>query len=159
MDDFIKDLIEYIKSGLNKDSGFPAKIKVVRAYSKNTEIESPQVSLYVLSDDDYARSSTFECETATVYPVQFYCYWKDGVKYNGNAYGAQLGAELLGEKISDLFEDKTTAINYNNNIKIIQKIGGAPFGMPVSNGSANYQSVPRFVFTVKKPYTAINKNK
>ena len=156
MDDFIKDLIEYIKSGLNNDGGFPAKIKVVRAYSKNTEIESPQVSLYVLSDDDYARSSTFECETATVYPVQFYCYWKDGIKYKGVPYGAQQGAELLGKKVSKLFEDKEATIAYNKNIRLVNKVGGAPFGMPVSNGSANYQTVPRFVFTVIKPYSAIN---
>ena len=156
MDEFLKDLIEYINKGLQADGGFPAKIKVVRAYSKETKIESPQVSLYVISDDDTTRASTVNAEHATDYPVQFYCYWKDGIKYKGVPYGAQQGAELLGKKVSKLFEDKEATIAYNKNIRLVNKVGGAPFGMPVSNGSANYQTVPRFVFTVIKPYSAIN---
>ena len=94
MDEFLKDLIEYINKGLQADGGFPAKIKVVRAYSKETKIESPQVSLYVISDDDTTRASTFNAEHATDYPVQFYCYWKDGIKYNGVPYGVKWLGEL-----------------------------------------------------------------
>ena len=51
MDEFLKDLIEYINKGLQADGGFPAKIKVVRAYSKETKIESDQEMLESLIND------------------------------------------------------------------------------------------------------------
>ena len=79
MDEFLKDLIEYINKGLQADGGFPAKIKVVRAYSKETKIESPQVSLYVISDDDTTRASTFNAEHATIIPYNSIAIGKTGL--------------------------------------------------------------------------------
>lgn len=155
MNDFLKDLQDYISTAFNANKAF-TKVTVNRAYSKSTQIKSPQISIYVLGDDDLMSASTFDAEHATVYPVQFYCYWKDGIKYNNKAVGSQLGCEILGEELSKLFEDKDKVMADNQNILLIEKIGGKPFGMPTLDGSANYQSVPRFVFTVKKPYTANN---
>lgn len=153
MKTFTDDIIAYIFENFAKDKDFTKEIKVSYAYDEDATLKPPYIFVQALDDSDAEQYDTFDGETISYVPIQINAYCQQ-MKIGGVKYTAKEASLVIAEKIKAMF-DKTTTIAWNNNIKLMRRVGGT-LAMPVEQGATTYVSPIRYDYYINYPYRVLN---
>lgn len=119
--DFINDIKQYILNELSQDSNFN-KTKVVRAYTPENIISTPQIAIHVSQDREDEISNSYESENISILRVIFYCYNKAMVFDNDEEKTDVVeSTEMLCDKLKSILDKNLLASNNSNIISSARK--------------------------------------
>ena len=150
---FTDDIIAYISEAFAKDKDITKKVKVDYAYDEDATLKPPYIFVQAIDDSDAEQFDTFDGELISYVPVQITCYCQQ-MTIGGVKYTAREASLIFAQKVKELFL-KLKAIVWNENIKLMRRVGGTP-AMPTEQGSTTYFSPVRYNFYINHDYQKIN---
>lgn len=154
MKTFTDDIITYIYTNFANDNDFAKEVKVSYAYDEDITLKPPYIFVQAIDDSDAEQFDTFDGESISYVPIQISIYCQQ-MEIGNIKYTAKEASLLIAEKIKQMFS-KLSAISWNNNIKLIRRVGGT-LAMPVEQGSTTYVSPIRYDYYINYPYRELNK--
>lgn len=154
MKSFVDDIIAYIADNFSNDGEISKKVSVGDAYDENAKLTPPYIFVQQIDDSDAQQYDTFDGEAISYVPIQISSFCQQ-MKIAGTTYTAKQASAIFADKIKDMF-DIPKAIKWNNNIKLMRRVGGTP-SMPTQKGTTTYFSPTRYDFYVNRNYKKINK--
>jgi hypothetical protein len=150
---FTDDIITYISQNLANDKDITKEVKVCYAYDEDVTLKPPYIFVQSIDDSDAEQFDTFDGESISYVPIQITAYCQQ-MRIGGVKYTAREASLVMAEKIKTMFS-KLKAIEWNDNIKLIRRVGGT-LAMPVEQGATTYFSPIRYDNYINYPYREIN---